>query len=376
MAQGTKLLDINESRLAFFESSKDMIVSVAEDFTVADANPYTFRVSGYKRKEIIGAPLRKFIPRKYWPQLKESLQKIFSGEVFRGTVEVSIKKGGWMPVEIVGVPVVVNGKKYAQGLARDITRRRVLRKFRSKLMQLLIHDLKNPLIPILANVEFFRKKTQVIDHEEAEALGDIVLCVEKLRKMIGTMSEIFRLEDENFPLNRKSIRISDILNSVFREFSQACKNRGVTLTMHHPPKGQVVWVDTFLISRVFENMITNALYVLPQRGSIVLGAKGSPGETIFSVFDSGPGLTRKARALLSLDGGFDPAGPLRHEAMGLYFCRLAVEAHGGRIWAEGRRGPGKTIFFSIRNPEMSQGAGRSKSGSSRGLLLTNSVFRV
>jgi two-component system clock-associated histidine kinase SasA len=109
-----------------------------------------------------------------------------------------------------------------------------------------------------------------------------------------------------------------------------------------------LWVDQDMITRVLINLLDNAVKYTPNEGKIVLAA-GRKGDTVdFMVEDSGPGIPDEER-----DTVFNKFYRLRSEhkktgfGLGLAFCKLAVEAHGGRIWVDNPQGEGSCFRFSL-----------------------------
>ena len=108
------------------------------------------------------------------------------------------------------------------------------------------------------------------------------------------------------------------------------------------------WVDPALIERVLSNLVGNAIKFSPEGGgpvTVSVRSMGADGVRL-SVSDCGPGIEGALRPRL-----FSKFAPGAHTArgngLGLAFCRLAVEASGGRIWLEEREGPGALFVFMI-----------------------------
>jgi len=104
---------------------------------------------------------------------------------------------------------------------------------------------------------------------------------------------------------------------------------------------------------VLTNLVDNALKFTPARGKVTVMAERAPGEEGFircAVRDTGPGIPPEYRERI-----FDRfvqvqdarTGRRRGTGLGLTFCRLVVEAHGGRIWVESEEGQGSTFYFTL-----------------------------
>jgi signal transduction histidine kinase len=110
-----------------------------------------------------------------------------------------------------------------------------------------------------------------------------------------------------------------------------------------------VIVDAELIGRVLQNLIGNAIKFTPPGGSIRVSAQADAADTrhlVVSVSDSGPGLPAEVQARL-FQKFVRGTGPGRGSGLGLAFCRLAVEAHGGRIWADSTPDQGSSFHFTL-----------------------------
>ena len=109
-----------------------------------------------------------------------------------------------------------------------------------------------------------------------------------------------------------------------------------------------LWIDQEMIRRVLVNLMTNAIKYSPQGGQIYVIAGEQDGYIEFSVRDQGPGIPAKYQWRV-----FDKFARVQHKngpsgvGLGLAFCRLAVEAHGGRIWVESPPEQGSTFSFTL-----------------------------
>jgi signal transduction histidine kinase len=138
-------------------------------------------------------------------------------------------------------------------------------------------------------------------------------------------------------------------------YESRARRRGVSFVIGELPQAHG---DNDLVRRVLSNLIGNAVKAT-SRGTVTIGARrvvddGSHTMVEIAVEDTGPGLTPEAVECL-----FQKYGPARlgHSAeaastpidrgLGLYFCRLAIEAHGGRIWAESHPGQGSRFLFTL-----------------------------
>ena len=110
----------------------------------------------------------------------------------------------------------------------------------------------------------------------------------------------------------------------------------------------LVLADAARVQQVAVNLLHNAIKFTPQDGRIILKAQPQEGTILFSVQDSGIGLS--AEDLPRIFERFykvDRARATSGTGLGLAIARHLVEAHGGKIWAESELGKGSTFFFTI-----------------------------
>jgi len=115
-----------------------------------------------------------------------------------------------------------------------------------------------------------------------------------------------------------------------------------------PDKLTSVWVDVDMIRRVLINLMENASKFTPPEGSIELGGKQAGQWVQLWVQDTGTGIPKAEREHIfdkytRLKGQDNPSGL----GVGLAFCRLAVNGHGGKIWVESEMGEGSRFIFTL-----------------------------
>lgn len=118
-----------------------------------------------------------------------------------------------------------------------------------------------------------------------------------------------------------------------------------------PPESPVTVVaDSEIISRVVQNLLANAIKFTPDGGLIRLGIEPAGELVRVSVIDNGPGIAPEYRKKIFEKFGQveSRAGRQRNSTgLGLTFCKLAVEAHGGNIGVDGEEGKGSSFWFEL-----------------------------
>jgi signal transduction histidine kinase len=190
-------------------------------------------------------------------------------------------------------------------------------------------------------------------------MADQLLCIalesgRKLYSRIESLLWLRRLEDSQMPLQLEPLPLAGLVHGVMEEYMAMADMTGIELRAWLPPDLPPVMVDGEVIGRVFSNLLDNALKYTPAEGRVEVQAELSKDRlhesVLCAVTDTGPGIAESVRD--AIFGKFHRgqetwAGRRRGMGIGLHYCKLAVEAHGGRIWVESREGEGSTFYFTL-----------------------------
>ncbi len=237
---------------------------------------------------------------------------------------------------------------------RDVTHQRELEQFREDLLSMMVHDLQGPLAALIGSLEMLREEEQ-LDRDTARELLRIALDGgHNLYSRVESLLWIRRLEERKMPLDLRPVPLARVVRPVVDGYRSLATAGRLSLQVSLAEGLPLAMIDAEVIGRVFSNLVDNALKYTPAGGQIELRAVptgGPEGPAILcSVTDTGPGIAQEAQGVIfdkfrRLNG----AGESRRRGMGigLHFCKLAVEAHGGRIWVESQKGQGSTFYFTL-----------------------------
>jgi signal transduction histidine kinase len=217
-----------------------------------------------------------------------------------------------------------------------------------ELTEFIVHDLKGPLTGIVANTEWVYEQLAGSDTGYLSALEDVLESASRLRAMVNDLMAVSQLELGTFPVHRSSVIMGPLLQRVTRDFSRAAELRQIELAQ--PPNLDVeVAVDVDLIQRVICNILENSLRYTPEHGRVAVEAHVA-GELEIEIKNSGPPIPKLERDLIFEKFRRGSGAGLAHgnAGLGLYFCKRAVEAHGGHI--EVVETPDYPTCFLIRLP--------------------------
>ncbi len=230
---------------------------------------------------------------------------------------------------------------------RDVTEEHSINVMREDLTNTMVHDLRNPASVVLGALDLMGSED--ISDSQREIVDVAHQGAQRLLNLITAILDVNRLESGQMPLEREPVRL-DIVAAEVAELEQVlARDKHQAIENQVPPDLPFVSVDVELIHRVLQNLIGNAIKFTPPDGVITLGARRDPADdrsVIVSVKDSGIGLIPELQAHLFnkfVTGRVRGRG----SGLGLAFCRLVIEAHGGRIWVESTPGNGATFLFTL-----------------------------
>lgn len=224
---------------------------------------------------------------------------------------------------------------------------------RDDMTDMIVHDLRSPLTSISMSLDLLK---QVMDDESKRAyrerfISSAQTSVQRMLSMINDLLDSARFEAGRLQLSQSPQVISALLHerAAAYEMQAAVSEKRIEVDVQNnlPP----TLVDDAVMRRVLDNLISNALKYTTRGGEVRLCAHKNGTSVVVQVADNGEGISpeNKERIFEKFMQATDENGrPVRHgTGLGLTFCKLAVEAHGGRIWVESEVGQGSTFSFTL-----------------------------
>jgi signal transduction histidine kinase len=221
------------------------------------------------------------------------------------------------------------------------------------LTNMIVHDLRAPLSSVMSAIDLLARgiSGELTDTQQS-LLGIAYDSSRQMLEMINTLLDISRLEAGRMPLNLERCNVLALVTQTVERFAPQAQERNQVIAIDIPADLPPVYVDSALIVRVVQNLLVNALKFSGRGSSVFVGAFASGGAASRSDFvtvavrDQGIGIAPHDQPRIFAK--FGQVGE-RHSGtgLGLAFCKLAVETHGGRIWVESELGVGSTLFFTL-----------------------------
>lgn len=242
-------------------------------------------------------------------------------------------------------------KGATDALEESLKRLRELTRVRDDLMKMIVHDLKTPLTSVLATLEMMRDGDfGELNERQGRALSDAEAKAEDLLALIEDLLEVAKIEEQSITLNPEPIAPAALLAEIVHDWGLRFRQEGATATSDVADDAPVIRADKMLVKRVLSNLVQNA--ITHSAGPVVLALNARPDTNgiLITVGDNGPGIPEEYHDLIfrKFERVRSQNAPrVRSSGLGLTFCRLAVEAHGGRIWVKSTEGEGSTFFVQL-----------------------------
>jgi signal transduction histidine kinase len=242
-------------------------------------------------------------------------------------------------------------KGATDALEESLKRLRELQKVRDDLMKMIVHDLKTPLTSVLATLEMARDGDfGALTDPQARALSDAEGKAEDLLALIEDLLEVARIEDQTITLQPEPIAPAALLAEIVYDWGLRFKQEGATATVDVADDAPVFVADKVLVKRVLSNLVQNAVTHTAGPVQLALAARADANGILLTVTDDGPGIPSEYQEIIFRK--FERvraanAPRVRSSGLGLTFCRLAVESHGGRIWVKSVEGDGSTFYVQL-----------------------------
>lgn len=206
----------------------------------------------------------------------------------------------------------------------------------------IVHDFKNPLtiIGLAAELACGEDTAPPIRHQ---AQTRIVRQVDRMTNMLHELIDFTKPSGQEPKL--RELEFARYMDPLVAEIGPELAGRGVKLIVESPPPNVPVRIDPRRLSRLFYNLLNNAVDEMPSGGKVFLQFELLGGEVRVDVRDTGNGIAPEITE--SLFDPFTTHGKAHGTGLGLTICKKIVGDHGGRIWATSEPGKGATFSFTL-----------------------------
>ena len=238
-------------------------------------------------------------------------------------------------------------RRHLEELEASYKRLRETEMLRDDLVNMIVHDLRSPLAVILGYLNLLKEPLpKKLSPTELGCFDDIYKHTKKMITMVSSIVDVSRLEANQMPLNRQTHDLASLARSVVDSVGSLVGQR--RLNLEAPSEPVTAQADKGLIERVIGNLLMNALKFTPDSGEVRVAVSRNHSKARLRVTDTGSGIDPKHHTrIFEKFGALNKATRGYSTGLGLAFCKLTVEAHGGRIGLESAVGKGSTFWFEL-----------------------------
>lgn len=223
---------------------------------------------------------------------------------------------------------------------------------RDDLTHMIVHDLRTPLTSLLTGLQTLELLGDNLNTDQNEMLEIATNGGQTLLGMINDLLDVSKLEDGSLKLDYAPVEPLSLVHRATSQVALLTREKGINLITDVSPEIKTFSGDEDKLRRTLVNLLGNAIKFTPVGGTIAVVARKAENEDaiFFSVQDTGEGIPKEAFGRIFEKFGqveSRKAGRKMSTGLGLTFCKMAVEAHGGRIWVESELGKGSQFNFTV-----------------------------
>lgn len=368
----SRLLESENKYSTLVEKSSDGIILITNE-KVTYANPGMLHILGLEEDELIGSNFLNFISPKYRETMSDRYNARLSGHSTEESYEIEIdgKNKRAIPVEVRSKLIKLNDQNRDMVIFRDITERKLMEakildlyekekshrqeleeeaRRKSLFIDILAHELRNPLSPIISSSELLQELSQNNSNEmQKRLISNIRKGTGKLARKLEELLDMARYSRGTFTLNRQPVEIKSYLEEIIVRFRPTIEKRNQKLVVDIAGDVPVIPVDASRLEQVLVNLLSNASKFSPESSKIYFKAFLTGNNLEIDVKDEGIGISPDDQKKL-----FEPYFRVQNDrlkvsgmGLGLTVCQKIIEAHGGTIRVASQPGQGSTFSFRI-----------------------------
>jgi signal transduction histidine kinase len=207
---------------------------------------------------------------------------------------------------------------------------------KERLTAFVVHDLKNPVNAMDLHAQVLLRERN-LSAGARESVTHIRTEARQLTRMIMNLLDLAKADEGQLSPKRSDIDLPALVDGVLSELGVAAEGRKVALRSSVAPER--LHADEDLFRRTLTNLVENGIRYAPPETAVTVTAAPFADGVDLRIADTGNGIAPEMRekvfdAFVQVDSGSEQLVSRGGRGLGLSFCKVAVEAHGGRIWVE------------------------------------------
>lgn len=329
----------------------DSIITVDLKGQIIDCNRNICELTGYSRKELRKRYISDLFTKNVVGELKDWFVRLDSHIDRDVELELEGQNGRTITMLAKRVPLYDENGKLKQAIIylRDVTEHKKIEQLKDEFIGLVSHQLCSPLTVIIGATKTALSDEDRLSPDKKKQLLQITVTeAEALYHMVSNLLELSRLQSQRLMLDTEQIEIENVVRKVVERIKHEYNEHrfNIALAKNMP----FLYADRVRLDLILYNIIENAAKYSRKGTSIRIFTTADSKEITFGVADHGIGIPPHSMSKL-----FEPFqriaeshfAPVKGAGLGLLVCKRLVEAHGGKIWVESKRGYGSTFYFTL-----------------------------
>jgi PAS domain S-box-containing protein len=348
------LQESEEKYRDLYEEAPYAYFSVGVDGHIARANRKATELLGYTLDKLVGRPVLDLYADTPSGRAKaqEVLKRFLAGEeIHDEELEMHRADGSevWVSLSVRPIRDKEGRVVASRSAIVDITERKKLDRLKDDFIGLVSHELRSPMTVITGAINTALTEAESLSPEETrQLLQDASLEAELLSNILANLLELSRVQANRLVLHAEAIDVKKVIQDAVEGIKRQSSRHQFVVKL--PRKLPPLYADPLRLERILYNLLENAVKYSPQGGETQVSVRLEKENVVIGVRDQGVGISPSDQAKLFAPfqrlEEFRPEGA-RGAGLGLLVCRRLVEAHGGKIWVESKRGRGSTFFFTL-----------------------------
>src|SRR3990167_9105814 len=262
----------------------------------------------------------------------------------------------YFPAAATTTPIILDGATIGTvTVIRDVTKEKEIERAKSEFVSLASHQLRTPLTAIKLFVEMLMSGSMGnLGGEQMDVLNNIEQSNEKMIQLVDNLLNVSRIETGKMKIKLSTTNLHEFIKNCIKEaIPLAAASKCKILFKYKKSDPLTIKTDPNLMRQVMNNLLMNAIQYSPKHAKVwVTLDTNKDGEIIINVTDNGIGIPRESREKI-FERFYRADNALKTKTdgtgLGLYMCKLFLEALGGKIWCEPRKGGHGASFYVALN---------------------------
>jgi PAS domain S-box-containing protein len=337
---------------AILRSTRDVIMLIGPDGSVQLINPAGERVLGVAAADAIGQPVERVLTE---PALREAYQWM-SGQA---SAEDSSPREVTLTNHAVYLATVTTAQDEAGAffgrvlVMQDITYLKQLDQFRTQMIQMASHDLRNPLGVAVGYVELLTADLQPLTPLRSQVLQGLDHALARMQSLIADLLDVERIES-GADRRREPVNLDQLTRTVVADLIEQAKAKRQILDVSIADRLPTLSGDSVRLKEALTNLIGNAIKYTPEGGRIWVRLVPDERNVIFEVQDTGYGISKANQARLFQRFFRAKTRGTEHiegTGLGLSLVKAVIEQHGGRVSVDSDEGQGSIFRVELPLPQ-------------------------